>query len=507
MSLAHLKNIEYSIAGKKLYSGIELKINPGEKIALLGPNGAGKTTLLNIISGKIAPDNGIIDMHERIKYGYLDQHLVIDKDIIVGKFLKEAYADLYELEAEMTKIYADMEAEYSEKKLLRALSIQDMLDAQDFDSIEKKVGQLVNGLGIGLDKLDLKIDDLSGGQKAKIILAKLLLTKKDFLILDEPTNFLDISQVNWLSDFLKNSNITYILVSHDIDFINKTCNIIYSLKNTNLIRFVGNYDEFVEYEEVMNENYDRQVKQQKQQIKKLETYIAKNSARASTAKSAQSRAKQLTKMDKLEDRKELQKPNFAFKYKRPASTIILNCNDLEIGYDKRLVEKLNIKIRDGEKMLISGKNGVGKTTFLNTISGALDKLGGNFEIGEGVSIMYFKQLEKIEPISAVSYIRSHNPNLGDNEARSLLAKFAIKGKLMSQPMTTLSGGEQTKVRLANLNVQPCGLLLLDEPTNNIDVLAKEALLEAIEAFEGTVIMTTHDINFSTNWAQKILELK
>jgi len=288
------------------------------------------------------------------------------------------------------------------------------------------------------------------------------------------------------------------MVSHDNDFINKTCNIIYALDNFKLTRFVGNYDKYVEEITMLREQYDKAFIAQQREIKRLETFVAKNKARASTAKSAQSRQKVLEKMDKIEQRRDLTKPNFKFNYKRPSSSVIMKAKDLVIGYDKPLLHKLNFEIREGEKCIISGKNGVGKTTFLKTASTEIKPYDGVVELGHNVHYAYFKQIEDVKGISPIQYLMDKFPYITESEARAKIGQFGVKNSLMMQEMQKLSGGEQTRVRLAALSLVPCSLLVLDEPTNHIDVLAKEALLEAIQEFNGTVLLTTHDINFSTN---------
>ncbi|QBQ08209.1 ABC transporter ATP-binding protein [Spiroplasma gladiatoris] len=507
MGLVNIYEITHKNGDKKLYEDTAIKLNKGEHIALIGPNGAGKTTLLNIIAKKIVPDKGTVEIHERTKIGYLDQHQDVDLEMTVDAYLKLAFKDLYELESRIHKIYEDMATEYNENELVKALKYQDILNHNDFDMIDKKIGNLVDGLGIGLEKLNSKMGDLSGGQKGKVMLAKLLLSGNDFLLLDEPTNFLDIQQVEWLAKFLQSYEKAFIMVSHDNDFINKTCNIIYALDNFKLTRFVGNYDKYLQDSQMLKDQYDKAFNAQKKEIKKLETYIAKNIARASTSNSAKSRVKVLNKIDVLEERRDLVKPKFSFMYKRPSTSVVLQAKDLIIGYDSPLLHALNFELREGEKCIISGKNGIGKTTFLKTISTEINAFEGKVELGNGVEYAYFKQIEDVHGINAVQYLMRKFPDITESEARAKVGQFGVKSSLMMQPMEKLSGGEQTRIRLAALSMIPCSLLVLDEPTNHIDVLAKEALLEAIQSFKGTVLLTTHDINFSTMWADKVLDFE
>ncbi|AXK50892.1 ABC-F family ATP-binding cassette domain-containing protein [Spiroplasma alleghenense] len=507
MSLVYIEGLTHANGGKKLYENATLRINKGEHIALVGANGVGKTTLLNIINNSIVPDHGNIEVHPRVTVGYLDQHQKVDGEQTVNAYLEGAYKELFDIEAQIAKIYEDMAVEYKEDELVRALKLQEHLDLNDFEIIGKKIRSLVDGLGIEHERLEQKMGSLSGGQRGKVLLAKLLLSENDYLLLDEPTNFLDIEQVDWLAKFLQTFEPAFIMVSHDSDFINKTCNIIYEIENLKINRYVGNFDKYIEQSELRKEQYTKEYMGQQKTIKKLETYVAKNAARASTAKSAQSRQKQLDKMDVMKELNQQAKPHFSFKYKRPASAVIVKATDLEIGYDFPLIHPLNFELREGEKCIVSGYNGIGKTTFLKTLANEIPAVNGTCELGNGVQVAYFRQVEKNTDLTPVQYLKNLHEDMTESVIRGTIAKFGLKSALMNNPMSLLSGGEQTKVRLAEASLVPCSLLILDEPTNHIDVLAKEALLESIQKFEGTVLLTTHDINFSTKWADKILDFE
>jgi ATPase subunit of ABC transporter with duplicated ATPase domains len=492
-----MHGLTHANGGKKLYENSELRLNKDEHIALIGPNGAGKTTLLNIIAQKIVPDHGEVEIHPKTKIGYLDQHQDVNGEQTVEEYLKLSFQELYDLEKKMHDIYAKMAEEYDEDELVKALKYQDILNVNDFETIDKKIGNLVTGLGIGNDKLAMPMGSLSGGQRGKVMLAKLLLSGNDFLLLDEPTNFLDIEQVEWLAKFLQNFDKAFLMVSHDNEFINKTCKIIYAIENLHLTRYVGNYEKYLEESAMLKLQHEKAVASQQQQVDKLKTYIAKNSARASTAKSAQSRQKQLEKMDLLKDWNEDAKPHFNFTYKRPSTSVVVKAKDLAIGYDHALLSELNFEIREGEKCIISGRNGIGKTTLLKTMCTEIDAFSGTIELGHNVSYAYFHQIEEMEPITPIQYLLNHHDKITEADAKAKLAQFGVRKQLMFQAMNTLSGGEQSKVRLSSLSLEPCSLLVLDEPTNHIDVKAKDALLEAIQAFKGTVLLTTQTQMIST----------
>ncbi|WP_342268897.1 ABC-F family ATP-binding cassette domain-containing protein [Spiroplasma endosymbiont of Aspidapion aeneum] len=508
MSLVVLKELSHQNGGKILYKNSNMRINRGEHVALLGPNGSGKTTLLNIISQKITPDDGDVVWHPKARIGYLDQHQDVDLTLTTEQYLKDAFKELYEIEAKIHKIYEDMAIEYSEDELVKALELQNKLDHSNFSSIDKVIGNLIFGLGIDSELINRELGSLSGGQRGKIILAKLLLKNDDFILLDEPTNFLDVEQVNWLIGFLQSYENAFLVVSHDKDFVNKIVNIIYSIENRELVRYVGNYDKYLELSSQRAGQHDKAIESQQKQISKLKEYISKNAARASTARSAQSRQKQLSKMEIIDKRQAITKPKMKFKYKRPSCSVILRAKDLQVGYTNSLIGPLNFDLKEGEKCIVKGYNGIGKTTFLKTIANEISTFSGESDIGEGVEINFFHQNTEIEDNETpVTYLMRRHPKMLEGEVRATIGKFGVKGELMQNKMKSLSGGEQTKVRLASLSLKPSSLLILDEPTNHIDVMAKDSLLDAIQQYEGAVLITTHDINFETKWADKILNFE
>ena len=339
MIILHLENLTHSNGEKLLYKNAELKINKGGHISLVGPNGAGKTTLLNIIAHKIAPDHGIINLHPRLKIGYLDQHQVVDLTLTVDQYLKENYQELYNIKNKITKLYKGMANNYQEADLVKTLKLQEYLDKNDFETINKKVRSLVYGLRNDHILLDHPLGSLSGGQWGKVLLAKLLLQEDDFLLLDEPTNFLDLTQVEWLAKFLQNYSSVFLLVSHDRDFINKICKIIYAIENYTLNRYVGNFAKYQEQSQLRIEQYEKERKGQEKVIKKLETFIAKNADWVSTIRIIGSRKKQLDKMEILEKQEKLTKPKFNFKYKRSATALIIKAINLTIGFHIDILAK------------------------------------------------------------------------------------------------------------------------------------------------------------------------
>lgn len=505
MSLLIIENLSYQTSTKKLYQNANLRVNKGEHIVLIGPNGSGKTTLLNIINQDISPDQGTVTFFPHVKVGYLDQHLVVDDSLTVDQYLKTNYQELFDKEAKMNALYQAMAEDYQEKMLDQALKIQHELDVKGFNTINKTINNLISGLNIDKTLLDKNLASISGGQKSKILLAKLLLSNYDLLLLDEPTNFLDIEQINWLANFLQSYPHAFIVVSHDQKFVNQIAKIIYEIDNLTFNRYVGDFEYYLSLKDTNKKQYEKQYKVQQQQIKNMKEFIAKNIAKASKAKSAQSRVKQLEKMDVLAKPQAPQiPPNFHFQTKKAPSNIILSSNNLVIGYQKPLIEPLSFTIKAGEKWLVKGSNGVGKTTLLQTIMDFIKPLSGQITIAENLSIGYFQQIITLKDLTPIQFLREINDKLTEQEIKSLLASFAIRGGLMFQSIKNLSGGEQTKVQLAALSTQKYDLLIMDEPTNHLDNNAKIALNNAINKFTGAVILTTHDLNFDQTWANHVL---
>lgn len=508
MSLLIIENLSYQTNNKKLYQNANLRINKGEHVALIGPNGSGKTTLLNIINQDIKPDEGTVSFFSHVKIGYLDQHLIVDNNLTVDQYLKTNYQELFDKEAKMNSLYQTMTENYQEKFLEQALKIQDELDIKGFNTINKTINNLLIGLNIDKELLNKNLANISGGQKSKILLAKLLLSNYDLLLLDEPTNFLDINQINWLANFLQNYQQAFIVVSHDEKFINHIAKIIYEIDNLVFNRYVGNFEYYLSLKDTNKKQYEKQYKVQQQQIKKMKEFVAKNIAKASKAKSAQSRVKQLAKMDIMaKPQGEQLPPNFHFQSKKAPSNIIISGNELVIGYQKPLIIPFSFTVKAGEKWLVKGGNGVGKTTLLQTIMNFVKPLNGQITVVDNLNIGYFQQIITLKNLTPIQYLQDLNDKLTDQEIKTLLASFGIKGGLMFQSIKTLSGGEQTKVQLAALSTKKYDLLIMDEPTNHLDHNAKVALNNAINKFSGAVILTTHDLNFDQTWANQILNFE
>ena len=383
-------------------------------------------------------------------------------------------------------------------------TIQDELTLHDFYTIDAKVEEVARALGLLDLGLDRDVTDLSGGQRTKVLLAKLLLEKPDILLLDEPTNYLDEEHIAWLKRYLLDYENAFILISHDIPFLNEVVNIIYHMDNQELNRYVGDYDHFQEVYAVKKSQLEAAYRRQQQEISELKDFVARNKARVSTRNMAMSRQKKLDKMDVIELAAEKPKPEFHFRYGRTPGRMLFETHDLVTGYDEPLSKPLNLSMERGQKIAITGTNGIGKTTLLKSILGLIPSLSGSCELGENLQIGYFEQ-EMSQDISTtcIEEIWKEFPGYSQYEVRSALAKCGLTTKHIESLVKVLSGGEQAKVRLCKLINRPSNVLVLDEPTNHLDVDAKDELKRALIAYRGSILMVCHEPEFYDGLADTV----
>ena len=510
MGLLEAINISHSFGDKILYKNASFELFKGEHMGIVGENGAGKTTLLDSLCGKIIPDVGEIRVQRGIKLGYLDQHAKINTDISIFEYLKTAFNELYEIDNKLKKIYEDMGQDSSEEVLNKASDYQSLLVNRGFYEIESNILKVADGLGINSFGMDSKLKNLSGGQRAKVILAKLLLENPDVLLLDEPTNFLDTNHIIWLTDYLKNFKNAFVVISHDFEFLDKITNCICNIEFNNIKKYSGNFSKFIKNKEMNKISYEREFKAQQKEINKLETYIQKNKVRASTARQAKSRQKILDKMDRLVAPKDLEKPHFIFKSMPISSGKAMIVKNLEVGYNnKALLPKINLEILNGEKIAVVGFNGIGKSTLLKTLLGIIPPIKGYSWKFDTTHIGYFEQelIWEDDTLSPLEIIQDKFPKLSQKYIRSYLDKCAISSKEVLEPIRFLSGGEQAKVKLCILMLTDSNFLILDEPTNNLDVLAKDALKDQLKLWEGTLILVSHDKQFYGDICKKVIDIE
>ncbi|KEO84442.1 ABC-F family ATP-binding cassette domain-containing protein [Tumebacillus flagellatus] len=512
MSILHVENVTHSFGDKTIFRDLEFRLLPRERVGLIGPNGAGKSTLIRILSGEVLPDNGTLTWLSGLKVGHLQQHIDLQAGQTLRGFLRTAFAELYALEEEMTCLTQKMAEDASDLDsiLNRYATLQETLDHHDFYSLEAKIEEVARGLGLHQLGFDTLVNQLSGGQRTKLLLAKLLLQTPQVLLIDEPTNYLDTEHIEWLQGYLRNYPHAFILISHDTHFLNEVVNIIYHLEHQRLTRYVGNYNQFVQLAELRRTQALQAYNQQQREIQKLETYIAKNKVRTSTAKQAKSREKRLEKIDRLERPSGQPKPLFKFQVAVDPTSVVLETNGLSVGYEKTnaLLPPLSLTLKRGAKVALVGYNGIGKTTSLKTLLGLLPSLDGRVRYGERVMPAYFAQeVEFKAGHSALEEVWRSFPKFTQKEIRQALARCGLKAEHILQPLSTLSGGEQTKVRLCKLILQDSNWLVLDEPTNHLDLQAKEALKEALTAYPGTVLLVTHEPEFYEGWVTEVWDVQ
>ena len=518
MSILNVEHLTHGFGDRAIFHDVSFRLLKGEHIGLVGANGEGKSTFFNIVTGKLMPDEGKIEWSKNVRIGYLDQHSVLLAGMTIEDVLKSAFSWLFQMEERMNSIcdqLGDASPEEMENLMEELGTIQDTLTLHDFYVIDAKVEEVARALGLLDLGLDRDVTDLSGGQRTKVLLAKLLLEKPDILLLDEPTNYLDVEHIAWLKRYLQNYENAFILISHDIPFLNEVINLVYHMENQELNRYVGDYTHFQEVYEVKKAQLEAAYRKQQQEISELKDFVARNKARVATRNMAMSRQKKLDKMDLIQLAAEKPKPEFHFKAGRTPGKYIFETKDLVIGYDEPLSKPLTISMERGHKIALTGANGIGKTTLLKSILGLIPALSGSCELGDNLQIGYFEQEVKGDnKTTCIDEIWAEFPSYTQYEVRSALAKCGLTTKHIESQVRVLSGGEQAKVRLCKLVNKETNVLLLDEPTNHLDVDAKEALKQSLLEYRGSILLICHEPEFyqdivsqvwdCSKWTTKIL---
>ena len=514
MSILTISGLTHIFDSKVLFSEAELKINNGEHAGIVGLNGAGKSTFMNIISNKIIQDEGEVKWLNGIRWGYLDQHANIDREQSVMQYLETSFQHLFELNEQLEALYESMgtveDMDELDKLVARSARMQEHLDEAGFYDIESTIKKVANGLGVGNLGYDTSISTLSGGQRAKVMLSKLLLSDLDVMLLDEPTNFLDIEHIDWLAKYLTTFKGTFLLISHDTDFLNNTCSLIINIENQTIRKYSGNYTSFMAQYEQNAKQYAEAFDRQQRDIKKMQDYIDRNKARASTAGMANSRKKMLNRIEVMNKPTIAVPATFDFPYTLVASKDMLIVKSLEIGYEgKAILPPINIHMGSETKLWIRGTNGLGKSTLIKTLMHTLQKIDGSFKFNVNTKINYIEQdLEfRNNSLSAMAFMNECFPRMGSKEIRNQLAKVGIKSDLASKAISNMSGGEQVKVKLCSLMQNASSMLILDEPTNHLDVTAKEALETALKAYPGAILLVSHEPTFAGAICNEIFDIE
>ena len=502
MSILEVKNLSHGFGDRAIFEHVSFRLLKGEHIGLVGANGEGKSTFMSIVTGKLQPDEGKVEWSKYVTAGYLDQHAVLEKGMTVRDVLRTAFDELFKTEERINEIYMSMADEGADVDALmeEVGELQDRLETRDFYTLDAKIDEVARALGVMDFGMDTDVTDLSGGQRTKILLAKLLLEKPDILLLDEPTNYLDAEHIAWLKRYLQEYENAFVLISHDIPFLNDVINIVYHVENQDLVRYAGDYDNFQSVYAMKKAQLEAAYERQQKEIADLQDFVNRNKARVATRNMAMSRQKKLDKMEIIELQAEKPKPEFHFKESRTPGRFIFQTKDLVIGYDRPLTKSpLKLTFERNQKVAIVGANGIGKTTLLKSLLGIIQPLEGEVETGDFIDLGYFEQEAEGSRQTPLEAVWDAFPALNQAEVRAALAKCGLTSKHIESQIQVLSGGEQAKVRFCLLMNRENNVLVLDEPTNHLDVDAKDELKRALQAFKGSVLMVCHEPEFYEGW--------
>ena len=506
-----IENLCMSFGTQTIFDNVSFQINNNDKVGIIGVNGAGKSTLFNILLGNITPDSGTITLNTKINLGYLPQVIMDDasnKEETVFEYLLEG-RPIKKLKEELNSLYeiiANIQNEYELKRYYKKINhVSELLEYYDEYNAESSLLKIISGMNIEDSLLDLKIKNISGGQKSKVAFARLLYSNPEIMLLDEPTNHLDLDTKDYIINYLKNYHGIILVISHDIEFLNEvTKKTLYVDKiKRNVEMYNGNYEKYIK---IKNERdlakkrlYDRQIKEEEKLKNIIAKYIRGNEKKANIAKD------RIKKLEKLESEKiELEKKNkytkFNMKINRPSYSIPIKCNNLTFGYDEEnlLYENLNFDLSRGEKLLVVGENGIGKTTLLRLIMGYLKPLEGNIEITEKTDIAYYAQEHEILEHNKTILENFANFGFADYEIRRMLGSFLFFGEDIFKKVEVLSPGERSRVALAKISLTGANTLLLDEPTNHLDPMTQLIISDTFKNYEGTMLVVSHNLDFVDN---------
>ncbi len=536
MRVFKVSELSHSFVGKSIFNKAELMVTDSDKIGLVGPNGCGKSTFIKMLTGFVVPDEWKFETNGRLKIGYLDQYADIGRDVTVYDYLNSVFDELYEIDRQATELYehiSDLDEDEQMKAVTRGQRMLDYLDEHEFDRIGKKIDNVLSGLGFTEADRGKTVSQLSGGMKTKLILGKLLLTDNDLLVLDEPTNFLDVGYIGWLGDYLTRLKCAYIVVSHDRAFLNKVSNKIVEIANRKFKVYEGNYEYYIKEKERREAEQEKQHIAQEKFIARSEEFVEKfyyNNSGGQGKTKATWLKKMLDSLERIEKPDEIVKPQFVFKHAKGASGKIMSLGSLEVGYDgSAVLPPITLTVNRGEKIVFRGFNGIGKTTLLKTIYGDIPSVDGSIEFGDGIETVFLRQEEDYEnnfshfnkyerkrmglkkgrqrEITVMEFAAEYYPEKSQKELQAAMFSCGLNEVHFFNRVRTLSGGEMTKLRLCLAMMKPVNLIILDEPTNHLDVYSKEVLMHALGEFPGTVIITTHDVNADTAWATKSINLE
>lgn len=505
--LLTIQNIQKYFGAELCLRNISCVLDAQDRAGIIGENGAGKTTLIKIITGELYPDDGIVTLAHGATIGYLEQNSVLDPACTVYGEMENAFRSVLDAMDEMKRLERQMAECPGDHMLLeRHAQLSAVVDAADGYNMDTQIKKILNGMAFPAPDYQKSVAVLSGGEHTRLCLAKLLLQKPDLLILDEPTNHLDFETMEWLESYLKTYPGAILVVSHDRYFLDAVCNRIFEIEDNTLTAYKGNYSAYLPQKEAAVALQQKQHDADMEKAAKLEDYIARNLVRASTTKMAQSRRKQLEKMEITEaPRTSHTDLKFRFTFDVTPYNEILTAKNISVTLGgKRLVEGLDLLVKRGERLVIAGPNGAGKSTLLRVLDGKLRPQAGTVRLGAGAKPSVFEQQQLRRGGTVISTIWDKYPKFTELEVRSHLAKLNFRGEDVFKPCSALSGGELARLRFAEILLEKPNLLFLDEPTNHLDIYTRESLGAALASYEGTLVLVTHDRYLMNSLACPIL---
>ncbi len=508
MAILDVKNLSMSFADKQLYQAASFQLERGEHMGIVGENGAGKSTLIKILIGQLLAVEGTITWQKNTKIGYLDQYVEIPAGMTLIQYLRSAFAELDAKNELMGQLYTEYATDLDDKKLAQAGQLQAELDAKNYYELDTRIEQVMTGLGLDALGNDHMVSEMSGGQRSKVILAKMLLEDPDVILLDEPTNYLDTAHIDWLISYLNEYPGAAMVFSHDYDFLEQVTNTICDVAFGKITKYRGSFQQAMRQKRERQEQQAREYAKQQEVIDRAERFIRKNKA-GSKSTMAKSREKMLARMERIDPPSDNLPAHFEFPYVASASANALKVSELSAGYTHPLLNPVSFTLSSGEKLRLKGFNGVGKSTLIKSILGVIPSLGGEAKFSPSVVVNYFDQdLVWDDPsLTPLQTIQNAFPTLLPKTIRQRLARAGINAANTMKPLNLLSGGEQTKVKLAMLELTPSNFLVMDEPTNHLDEPTKEALKTALTKFPGNVIVVSHEASFADGWFDKELDVE
>ena len=516
MILLQLNDLTKSFDGEDIFNNVDFEVKTGERIGIVGRNGAGKSTLMKIIAGVEDYDSGHISKSKNLKLGYLTQQMTLNTDQTVFEEMSKPFEAMKKLEQEM-KLETDWLAQHADEydsetyktHIDRYESLSNQFEQQGGYQYESKIKTVLHGLNFSEADFDRPINDFSGGQKTRLSLAQMLLSEPDLLLLDEPTNHLDMETTQWLESYLNYFKGAIVIISHDRYFLDKIVTQIYDVALGDVQHYVGNYAQFIDQRDKYYEKRMQEYENQQAQIKRLETFVDKNIARASTTGMAKSRRKMLEKIERINKPMiDAKSANIQFEFDRNTGNDVFHIKNLEIGYESPITKGITFEVTKGDHIAIIGPNGIGKSTLIKTIADIQTPLNGTITTGANLKIGYYdqKQAEFKSNKTILDYLWDQYPTMNEKDIRAVLGRFLFVQDDVKKIINDLSGGEKARLQLALLMLERNNVLILDEPTNHLDIDSKEMLEQALANFKGTILFVSHDRYFINELANKVYDL-